>query len=81
MRTYKALTNVEFGAGRVKLSPEQHKTRAHNLSAPDLDGYCAIVNTIQFKAGEVFGFDGDPGKRYREMLEDQSTDKKKHGVR
>ena len=63
MRKYQVTENhVALGAGKVLLSPEQYKTRSHNLSKPDSDGVCTIVNAIQFKFGEVFGFDGDFGK-------------------
>lgn len=44
---------AEFHAGeKLGLTPEQVKTRAHNLK--DLgDGVYEVVRSVQFKAGEV----------------------------
>ena len=69
MRKYQVTeSHIEIGAGRVTLAPDQYKTRAHNLSKPDADGVCTIVNAIQFKFGEVFGFDGDFGKHLSQFV-------------
>jgi hypothetical protein len=54
------------GAGIVGLSAAQAKTRAHNLkpvkTGNDGAGEYEIVNPIQFKRGEVFGFGGERDK-------------------
>lgn len=54
------------GSGRVELSAAQAKTRAHNLKAvlvgQDGAGEYEVVNPVQFKRGEEFGFDGKVGK-------------------
>ena len=69
MRKYQVIENhVEIGAGRVMLNADQFKTRSHNLSAQGQDGSCEIVKPIQFKAGEVFGFDGDFGKHLSQFV-------------
>lgn len=80
MRKYQVIeNNVALGAGKVLLSPDQYKVRSHNLSKPDADGVCTIVNAIQFKFGEVFGFDGDFGKhlsRFVDEIDAPKVDKK-----
>lgn len=69
MRKYQVIENhVEIGAGRVMLDADQFKARSHNLRAIGPDGVCEIVKPVQFKLGEVFGFDGDLGKHMRQFV-------------
>ena len=69
MRKYQVINqHIEIGAGRVLLAPVQYKTRSHNLSAPDADGVCEISKAIQFKIGEIFGFDGNFGKHLSQFV-------------
>lgn len=60
MKTYIATTLVTLGAeaGLVRLTPAQVKARAHNLHTTDEVGIYRIVNAVQFKRGEQFGYDG-----------------------
>lgn len=57
---------VDVLSGQVKLSAEQARARLHNLKAVDTkkdgSGVYQVVQPIQFKRGETFGFDGDVGK-------------------
>ncbi|MCK9994328.1 MAG: hypothetical protein Dbin4_02848 [Alphaproteobacteria bacterium] len=69
MRKYQVIEkHIEIGSGKVLLDPDQYKTRAHNLSKPDADGTCAILKPIQFKFGEMFGYDGDFGKHLSQFV-------------
>ena len=69
MRKYQVSEKyIEIGVGNVLLTPDQYKTRAHNLSAQDESGACAILKPIQFKFGEMFGFDGDFGKHLSQFV-------------
>lgn len=49
---------ASIGAGRVKLDDDQARTRRHNLKHIDADVF-EIVNPIQFKHGQQFGYQGE----------------------
>ena len=69
MRKYQVIEkHVEIGAGRVMLDADQFKTRSHNLRAIGHDGVYEIVNPVQFKFGETFGFDGEFGKHLAQFV-------------
>ena len=79
MKTYMSLQPVTIQFGLVQLNKEQAKSRMHNLTLVDGDKY-QIVNAINFKAGEVFGFDGQLPKSMVDSLDtdsEQSKPKKK----
>lgn len=61
MKTYKALSVVNLSSGVVALSSDQYRRRKHNLGVKAAVGW-PIVNEIQFKIGETFGYDGVIGK-------------------
>ena len=59
MKNYSAAAVITLASGRVKLTPEQYKTRAHNLMPVNAAaGVYEIVKPVQFKRGESFGYDG-----------------------
>lgn len=62
MDSYKAVLPVTVNAGIVALTKEQHKRRAHAVSATDNDGIYTVNSPIMFKAGEEFDHDGDLSK-------------------
>jgi hypothetical protein len=66
MKTYTAERPVTLYSGHVELTAEQARDRTHALAKDKVDrdgaGTYTITAPIQFKAGEVFGYDGDPGK-------------------
>ena len=60
--------------GIVTLTTAQASTRSHNLKPLD-DGRYEIVNPVQFKAGEEFGYDGELPKALAETLVDAEVAK------
>lgn len=67
MKTYKAMKVVTLAQGNVSLTEDQAKTRAHNIKGMG-DGVYQIVNPVQFKAGEKFGYDGEISKEQADDL-------------
>ena len=56
-------------SGKVKLNSSQAKDRAHNLKVIDAKkGLFEIINTINFKKGEEFSYDGPVNKAQLEEL-------------
>lgn len=70
MKEYEATASVRLHAGRVRLTPEQHKPRAHALKHVSKDVY-ELEAPVQFKRGEVFGYDGAVDK----VLASQMTER------
>lgn len=59
MNRYTVLTvATSINAGRLRLTPEQAKTRLHNLKLLG-DGVYQVLNAVQFKRGEQFDYDGE----------------------
>ena len=77
MKTYLSLQPVTIQTGLVQLSKDQAKGRIHNLKFIESDVY-QLINPINFKAGEVFGFDGQIPKSMVNAVdtEEQPTKKK-----
>lgn len=75
LRQYKVIGfKAVFSAGIVELTEAQAAVRLRNLDSRDLPkdkktgiGQYRIINQIEFKAGEIFGYDGAINKA---MLED-----------
>jgi hypothetical protein len=69
-----AFANVN--SGRIALSRTQYEARRHNLE-PAGDGIYKVRSPIQFKRGEIFGYDGEVNKALLQHLEptDKPTDK------
>lgn len=65
---YLATTTVSFGPGtRLGLTKDQAAARAHALTAAGRGQY--ITRTaVQFKAGEVFNFDGEMPKGLADLV-------------
>lgn len=58
MKVFKAVDVCRLGPGaKVALTPDQAKTRMHNLKALGDDVYEAIA-PIEFKRDEEFGYEG-----------------------
>jgi len=74
MKNFKVTGRVaQFFSGRVKLSVEQAASRLHNLK--DLgEGIFEIINPIEFKHGEKFGYDGDVPKVLAKELKVKKAD-------
>ena len=58
MKQFKTSAIVNLTAGNLELDKDQHRRRRHLVTANG-DGTFAIVKSVQFKAGEEFGFDGE----------------------
>jgi len=67
---------VTISSGILRLEKDQAKTRAHNLKLinPKAGTY-EIINPVEFKVGEVIGYDGDLGRDYREQKQKQEQNK------
>lgn len=63
MKTYVANDTVTVHEGKVTLSPAQYKRRASLVDKVGGDVYL-VVSPVQFKAGEIFGYDGEIPKHY-----------------
>ncbi len=62
--------SVNFSDGVLELSEEQYGARAHNLE--DLGkGRYKIVNTVQFKHGEMVGYEGEVNKTLLSLIEEE----------
>lgn len=62
MRKFRVIGfKADFHSGKIELSKEQALPRMHNLKHIKGDIY-EIVKPIQFKAGELIGFDGEVSK-------------------
>ena len=58
MREYAVTTRqATLTAGRVRLTKEQARPRAHALKATEAEGVYEVVGEIHFKGGETFGWD------------------------
>lgn len=60
--------SVRITSGMLELTAEQAKARAHHLEALQ-DGRFQIVTTVEFKRGEVIGFEGDLPKALAALME------------
>jgi len=69
MKKYQATAVVVLCSGKVKLTKDQAASRSHLLEQVNKKGVFKIVDTIQFKAGENFSFDGEIPKGIADDLE------------
>jgi len=74
MKHYIAKQAVTLHGGLLTLNPDQARRRAHRLKGTDDKEIFEIVQPIQFKAGEEFGFDGDVPKDLKEVMKISSGD-------
>jgi hypothetical protein len=74
MQTFKAVEPTELFAGTLFLTPEQAAPRvtARQL-VEDGEGF-KILSRVQFKVGEVFGFDGEPPCTVTPVEEETKTE-------
>ena len=79
MNKYTATSMVRLPKfARVKLTKEQAAPRRHNLDVVDEKaGIYEVKNTIEFKAGEVFGYDGELPKAERMNIDSGADSGKK----
>jgi len=59
---------ASFSSGILELTPDQASSRAHALT-PLGDGLYEVTQPVQFKNGEVVGFDGDTNKALLQLVE------------
>lgn len=60
--------SARINSGVLELTKEQAGPRMHNLKPIKGNKY-EVLNTVEFKRGEVFGFDGDLPKVLASALE------------
>lgn len=64
--------SARINSGVLELTKEQAGPRMHNLKPIKGNKY-EVLNTVEFKRGEVFGFDGDLPKVLASALEPESA--------
>lgn len=69
MIEYKALGRVKLFGGLVQLTEQQLRRRAHAVASTDEAGIYQILNTVEFKAGEVFGHSHELPKTMNDIVE------------
>jgi hypothetical protein len=70
MTEYKTTSRITVPAGTVvRLSPEQAADRARSLEKADDEGRFVTKDTLEFKAGEQLGIEGDLGRATMAKLE------------
>lgn len=81
MKNYKTTANLRLHAGRLRLTKEQAQARAHMLESVDGEiGIYEIKGYAEFKAGEVFGFDGDVPKTKADAVTVVTDDGENDGI-
>lgn len=70
MKQYKTNAIVTITDGSVMLNEDQARRRRHKLKPTDKENVFEIMQPIQFKAGEVFGYDGELSKTYKSIIDD-----------
>lgn len=65
-RTVAVQTTINHG--RVALRPEQAAMRSHAIQATDEQDVYEVLGPINFKAGEVIGWDGELPKGMAETM-------------
>jgi hypothetical protein len=75
MKRYIAVAPVTLHTGYLEISPEQAAGRGYCLEAVKnaKGSLFAIKGPVQFKVGEVFGYDGDATKAMRHQVEETDT--------
>jgi len=73
MNTYETIDVVTLRAGNLKLDKDQLRRRRHLLAPTGERGIYKIEKPVQFKVGEVFGFDGDIDRLLESKLIDSET--------
>lgn len=73
MKTYTTHQAISLHGGNVKLSKEQASARAHCLGECKR-GIYPVLQTIYFKAGETFGYDGALPKALLGLVVDEDEE-------
>lgn len=72
MKKFKATDLVKIGFGKISINESQAKPRLQsvqfsnnrvgNIKKTKTKGIYTVIGSVQFKAGEVFGWDGDASR-------------------
>lgn len=73
MKRYLAQSPVTLHGGIVELTNEQASCRAHALVSLG-EGLYEICQTVQFKTGEVIGYDGEVNKSLLQQVEETAAE-------
>lgn len=68
MNKYMVTGTASIFQGTLELTHAQYLSRKHNLEEIK-EGIYRVINQVQFKTGEVIGFDGIPPKVLQEVME------------
>lgn len=60
---------ARLSSGKLELTEKQAKLRSQNLERTDQDSVFNIVRPVDFKRGEVIGYDGAFPKAMAEVME------------
>lgn len=74
MNEYNVLATVRIGDGRLMLSDRQAETRTHRLKATAEENVYEIVKPVEFKAGEIIGYDGTIPRNIADKLTNTATE-------
>ncbi len=80
MKQYKSVEVTNLNNGCVELDEDQARRRIHNLKEVG-KGIFEIVNPIQFKVGEKFGYDGEVNARLAQSLIKKEVEEEKNTVK
>lgn len=64
--------SARINSGVLELTKEQAGPRLHNLKLIKGNKY-EVLNTVEFKRGEVFGYDGDLPKVLADVMEPEAA--------
>lgn len=68
MRSYEVVSRAaRLASGRLKLTPQQGRDRAHALREVG-KGVYELTAAVEFKRGECFEWDGEPGKGNTDLV-------------
>lgn len=78
MQTYQALKIITLHSGQVELTADQARRRIACLEGKNhqKSGVFSVVKPVQFKAGEIFGYDADVPKAQAGQLVKTTSRKK-----
>lgn len=77
MKFYTALQTVTLRGGRLHLTADQFRRRVNKLKPTDDKGVYELIDTTMFKAGEVFGYDGEVNKLFAGQAEETESETSK----
>lgn len=74
MNKYEAVEVINLHVGHVALDEDQARRRIHNIKEVK-NGVYEIINPIQFKIGEKFGYEGEVNKALAQSLDSETKEK------